>query len=335
MKKKKYGYIIQIIFLVLLICLGVWREQHRDHTAFHQVFMMDTVVEIEAHSQRKDIDALIDSCLYLGAEMEKELSYYNEGDGELARINNFPDNEAVRISDAMLSLLNVGKEFWQFSGGRYDLTIGRLSELWDMEKQIVPDSSAILSALKATGMEKLTLTGSDLRKPAGIKLNLGSIAKGYIVDMMVDYLKGHGVHSGMINAGGDLRLWGEGELLIGIQHPRRERGEVIDMVRVGGKSIVTSGDYERGFEKDGLRYHHILDATSGMPARECVSVTAIAIDAVTADALSTAAFVMPADEAVEMVNKIAGAEVIIYRETETGELQRILSNGAGEYLENN
>ena len=169
--------------------------------------------------------------------------------------------------------------------------------------------------------------------PAGMKLNFGSIAKGYIVDQVVEYLQAKGVSEMMVNAGGDIRIWGRGETLIGIQHPLLEHGAVIDKIQIADKAVVTSGDYERYFEQDGVKYHHIIDAVTGYPARECVSVTAIAEDAKIADALSTAAFLLPVAEAVKLADELEQGWVIIYHVDDAGNLVRSLSNGAEQYLE--
>jgi thiamine biosynthesis lipoprotein len=136
----------------------------------------------------------------------------------------------------------------------------------------------------------------------------------------------------LVNAGGNLYIKSAEPLLIGIQHPRAEHGTVIDEIRVNNMAVATSGDYERYFEQDGKRYHHIIDALTGYPADKCVSVTVICPDATTADALSTAAFVLTPEEAIKLAESIDGAALIIYYYKDK-ELVRLTSSEAGKYLE--
>ncbi|MCF7911845.1 MAG: FAD:protein FMN transferase [Candidatus Cloacimonetes bacterium] len=331
MDKSRRGYLIQILFVIILIVIGIWSQKNRLYESNQTAFIMDTFFEIEASGRLPDLESVVDSAFALATEYEKEFSYYDES-SILNSLNGLQGGSAPAGRD-VLSILETGEYFYKATGGRYDLSIGRLSDLWDIDRGEVPDERAIAEALENTGFDKIIVTGNQVTVPAGEKLNFGSIAKGYIVDRVVDYLKNKGVSALLVNAGGDIRVWGTGETCIGIQHPLLSHGEVIDKIIIADKAVVTSGDYERYFEKDSIRYHHIIDAVTGYPARECVSVTAIADDAETADALSTAAFLMPVEAALKLADDLKGSWVIIYHQDEAGNLLRSLSSGAEKFLE--
>lgn len=332
MEKKQRGYLIQFIFLLILIGFGLWREHSREREVRKSVFLMDTLVEINVSGRMRNLPAIVDSVIEMAENYEKQFSFYNE-ESLLGRINSLQERE-TEINEEFFELLTQGEKYYRLTGGRYDLTVGVLSEIWDIEAEKIPDSEEINSALALTGMDKIVYDKHQIKKPKGMKLNLGSIAKGYIVDKITEFLQARGVEQGLINAGGDLRFWGLGEILIGIQHPREARGETIDNIKVSDKAVVTSGDYERSYFVNGKRYHHIIDAQTGYPASECISSTVIAHNAETADALSTAAFLLPVAEAIEMVNSIDGAEVIIYYINEDRDIERQVSENAADYLEN-
>jgi len=147
----------------------------------------------------------------------------------------------------------------------------------------------------------------------GMKINLGSLAKGYIVDKVVEYLKQQNVISGFVNAGGDMRIFGRGKpFKIGIQHPRSESNEIIDVINVGNMSVVTSGDYERYFMKDGKRYHHIINPLTGYPSQNAISVTVISETALIADAYSTALFLLEPEQSLKLAEETDELEAVVY-----------------------
>jgi FAD:protein FMN transferase len=331
MDKSKRGNLIQVLFVIILILIGLWSQKNRKYESRQTAFIMDTFFEVEAAGRLSDLESVVDSAFALAKEYEKLFSYYDES-SEVSYLNRL-QGKSGKAGDDVVSILETGSYFYKSTGGRYDLSIGRLSDLWDIERGMVPDSDAIAEALANTGYDKIITDGNTVTVPAGMKLNFGSIAKGYIVDVVVEYLQAKGVSELIVNAGGDIMVWGRGETLIGIQHPLQEHGAVIDKILIADQAVVTSGDYERYFEQDGVKYHHIIDAVTGYPARKCVSVTAIASEAETADALSTAAFLLPVQEALKLADELEQGCVIIYHIDEMGNLIKSLSDGAEQYLE--
>ncbi|HSN51014.1 MAG TPA: FAD:protein FMN transferase, partial [Woeseiaceae bacterium] len=150
-------------------------------------------------------------------------------------------------------------------------------------------------------------------KEQGVRINLGGIAKGYVVERGVDILRRHGVEDGVVTAGGDSRLLGDRRgrpWMIGIRDPRRE-GEVAMSVPLQDEAISTSGDYERYFDEDGIRYHHIIKPSSGRPVEGIHSATVIGPDAVMTDALSTSVFVMGVDDGLKLIGCLPDYEAIV------------------------
>lgn len=332
MKKKTLGYLLQIIVLLGLIATGIWRHQHRTYQVVQQGFVMDTLFEIELESSIEDMSGILDSCFTIAKECEIRFSAYTDS-GAVHRLNEFAGKGVLKIDNEVADLIVKSGYYYKKTGGSYDITIGRLADLWDIENKRIPEEEEIARALRVTGYDKLVLNGNIFSMPEGMKINLGSIAKGYTVDRIRAYLETRGIANYIVNAGGDLYIKSDKSEVIGIQHPRLERGTVIDKLCVQEGAIVTSGDYERFFEIDGKRYHHIIDAKSGYPAKTCVAVTAICEDAETADVLSTSAFLLEPKEAVRLADGIENAAVIVYYLDEEGKLSKMKNERAKKYLE--
>jgi thiamine biosynthesis lipoprotein len=220
--------------------------------------------------------------------------------------------DAARIMETAMSVAVA-------SSGAFDPTLGELVKLWGigMGQPKVPNDEDIASALERSGYRKIPRTGCCSE---GVKawLDLGGVAKGYAVDEAVKELRKAGIGAGIVNAGGDLRSFGakpgKKPWKIGIQDPDDPQ-ELAGVLDIGEMSVATSGDYQRYFEEGGVRYHHILDASTGRPARSGVrSATVLAPDCALADALATAAFVMGPGKGLELLEHWPGVEGILISE---------------------
>ena len=317
-----------LLALLLVLGLGTINYFTRVNSATSGAFILDTYVEIMAKGKSNDLEAVIDSTFALMKQYEEQLSFY-KGEGELRHLN---QQESVDISSDIYEILKVSEDLYNKSDGLYDVSIGQLSEVWDFDNNIKPTEAVVDSALQKIGFSKIRFDKNSLQKPLEVELNLGSLAKGYIIDKAVDYLQSHKVSLGFVNAGGDIRIFGQNKpLVIGIQHPRNQRNEIIGKISVPNMAIVTSGDYERFFMNDGKRYHHILNPKTGYPAHENISSTVVAESALLADAWSTASFLMNREDAVKAANQMEGVEVLLIYE-EDGELKNIMSEGMKEYI---
>jgi thiamine biosynthesis lipoprotein len=326
MKKRD---LINILILIAVIAFGAISFTNRTYTFSDTKFLMDTIVDIKIETKNKDVEFVIDAAFEIINEYEKVLSFYDQ-DSQLWKFNNSITN-SMQLDEDLLQIYFLSEQLYQDSDSLYDISIGALSELWDFNKLHIPSEDSIKTALENVGFEKLALNGVHLIKPKEVKINLGSLAKGFIVDKVVEYLISEGIESGFVNAGGDMRIFGQKKpLSIGIQHPRKNRNELIGVLNIKNNAIVTSGDYEQFFELDGKRYHHILNPKTGYPAEGTVSVTVVAPTALFADAYSTALFLMKPDKAIELIDRTDMLEAVIFY-LEDSEIKKIESEGMKYY----
>ena len=305
---------LMIVLLAGLLALTWWRLQPADDEIRRSQLLMGTVVEIMAGGRPAgQLEDAVDAAFSEMVRLDHLLSSYNQ-DSEVSRLSQSASGGAVSAETA--AVIGLGLEVARRSGGAFDLTLGRLKALWgiDRENPVVPNRQAITAALAGIGPNALTLNGRQLNKhDAELQIDLGGIAKGYAVDRAIAVLRERGIASAAVNAGGDMYLLGqrpERPWRVGIQQPR-QKDAVLETVQVSDRAVVTSGDYERFFEKDGQRYHHIFDPQSGFPARGCQSVTIIADSVALGDALATALFVLGPQEGLRLLDQYPGAEALI------------------------
>ena len=237
---------------------------------------------------------------------------------------------ASQMFGVPIELIKKGIEYGDTSDGRFDITIGKLSDLWnfseiaentdskdnEVDASVVPSDAQIQSELAHVNYHNIQINGNDVMlTDSKAKLDLGGIAKGFIADKMKTYLQSKKITSGIINLGGNVLTVGEksdgSDYTVGIQKPFDESGEPICTVKVKDKSVVTSGIYERYYRVDGKLYHHILDTTTGYPVKNNLySVTIISDSSCDGDALSTTCFALGIDKAKELINSLSGVEAI-------------------------
>jgi len=276
---------------------------------------MGTVVTVKLHAGRRLSEALVDSAF---AEIERieSLMSRHVADSEANRI----EREAVAgdfvCSPEMAAVLARCQEYAVRTEGRFDVTVGALTRLWNFpEAQYPPAPALIDSALAHVGYRDLVVEGRRVRLGrGGIRLDLGAAAKGYAVDRAVARLQELGVTAGLVEAGGDLRYWGSkpdgSGWRFAVQHPRAPN-EYLPVDDIGLVAIATSGDYEQFFEHEGRRYHHILDPRTGYPAAGAVSATAWANSALEADIVATTAFILGPLEGVRLGEDLPEVEVLV------------------------
>ena len=296
------GGMMAVLLLALLLS-GKIVAQSSDSTTFEVAvskYLMGTTVDLNAwHS---DVRACQQAAYHAFREMERVeglLSFQKE-DSEISRINRAAGRAAVKVSPEAYEIIRRSQHYSESLNGWFDITVGPLSELWGFSGEgdpQLPDSSLIASLLNLINFRDIELIPADTSvflPRAGMKIDLGGIAKGYAIDRGVAVLQAKGVGTFLLNAGGDVYASGlkngTAKWRIGVKHPRRLQ-ELIAILELSDAAVATSGDYERYFEREGKRYHHILDPRSGYPAGNCRSVTVVAKTAEEADALATCLFV--------------------------------------------
>ncbi len=276
--------------------------------------LMGTVVEIIARGpDRPRLETAVDGAFAELARIEKLMEPHGL-DSDVGRL--FKAGIFLEVSPDTAAVIAQGLKVATASGGVFDMGLGRLKELWDIEGEHPqpPSAAAIAQALAGTGLGDLQLNGRVVQKrDPGLVVDLGGIAKGYGIDRAIGVLAAAGVEHASINAGGDIRLLGNRgnrPWRIGIQHPRHP-GEILATIDLADTAVVTSGDYERFYERDGVRYHHLFDPRTGQPGRLCQSVTVVAPEAVLADALATAVFILGPQAGLELLARFRGVEGLI------------------------
>ena len=241
----------------------------------------------------------------------KQLSRYTSG-SEISRINS--EAEAVlsdEMRDYITELLEVGK----MSGGKFDIALGAVSDLWSFnDSPRVPSTDELTEALSRSGSDKLSLSGNTLTRADGCIIDLGSAGKGIALDKVKSYLSDKKISSAVVSVGGSVLLYGKGSFNVGVRDPWGDAGRSVMTVKLGAGCVSTSGSYERCFKQGGKRYHHILDPDTGLPVENgLVSVTVISDSGLLSDALSTACFVLGAEGGAKLAAKY-GCEAIFITE---------------------
>lgn len=283
-------------------------------------FYFDTVIAISLYD-RKD-PAILDACMQKCAHYEDLLSAQKKN-SDVWNINHSAP-QAVKVSPETLALAKTALHYAKLSEGAFDPTIGRLSDLWNFTGDPpgpVPDPKQLKELASHVGFEKLkvdedasTIALTD--KEAA--LDLGGIAKGFIADELKTYLLAQGVHSAIINLGGNVLLVGGkttsstfSDFAVGIQEPFGATGDFAAVVEAQDKSIVSSGTYERYFKSDGKLYHHLLNPKTGYPVQNGLSgVTIVSDRSVDGDALSTTCFILGEKKGLQLINTLPDTEVM-------------------------
>ena len=280
-------------------------RQHGERTLMGTRF----AIEIES-DDAEGARAAIEAAFAEVARVEALLSEWRE-DSEISEVNRQAGQDPVRVGPEMLEVSLRAREISELTNGAFDVTFAPCWEVWDFRRERVPSDVALDACSELVDWRWLEIDeeASTLRLTRrAMKMGISGIGKGYGVDRAAAVLEERGFDRRLVDGGGDVRLNGR-PWVMGIAHPRSP-GALLGKVEVSEGAIVTSGDYYRYFEKDGVRYHHILDPRNGRTARGCIAVTVIAPDATQADALATGLFVMGADKGLALVESLAGIEAL-------------------------
>ncbi len=318
------GILFVVVLSVFIVCYGKMQKPEEPITA--TAFKLNTVVKVTIYNSQDE--KILQDALALCDKYEKIFSR-TRTDSEIYLLNEgkLPQEDGYYIlSEECAELIGKGLYYSELSGGAFDITIEPLSSLWDFtsgEKQI-PDPQALVEAQKHVGYEKVELKGNKIRfQEDGMGLELGAIAKGYIADKIKEFLISEGVESAVIDLGGNVLCIGarpDGEAFrVGIQKPFADRNETVATAGIRDRSVVSSGIYERYFEKDGKLYHHILNPKSGYPYENgLTAVTILSDESVDGDGLSTVCFALGLEKGLELINSLPDTQAVFI--TEDGEL---------------
>ena len=279
-------------------------------------FALNTVIKISVYGT--DASKAADAALKEIHRIDSLMNAHSTN-SEIYQVNSSP-NGAV-VSKEVFSLIETAIDISEKTDGAFDITLKPISDLWNIQSENpkAPEKAEIDEVLLKTGYENIILDKETLKvsfQKDGMAIDLGAIAKGYAADCAVKVLKNAGIKSALLDLGGNVYAIGKNRDLkkwkIGLQTPWEERGEYFKIAEISDKAVVTSGAYERYFEKDDEIYHHIMDPKTGYPAKSGISsVTIISENSSLADALSTAVFVGGEKGAKKAVETFENIEIII------------------------
>jgi thiamine biosynthesis lipoprotein len=258
-------------------------------------------------------------------------------DSDVSKINAAAGKKAVAVSDETFTVIQRALEVSKASKGVFDITVGAFQGLWKFDEDndgTIPDPKEVDKRRKLVGWKNIVVDKKKKTvklKKKGMKITLGGIAKGYAVDRAAKLLWDAGFVDFILQAGGDMFVSGKkgaAQWVVGIRDPRGGRADTFAVAPIENHSFSTSGDYERFTLKDGVRYHHILDPRTGRPAKASRSVTVMAKDAFTADAWSKVLFILGAEDAMPLVEKLDDFEAVFV----TADNQVVVSSGLDQTL---
>ena len=299
--------------------------QQRDKRQYFTDFSLGTVVTITFYSGSRSRNAQLAEHLFAyarDAEVQMSTSEEDYDDSELLRVNNAAGINPSVVSPRTLAVVEEGVRLSKLTNGDFDITIWPLTRLWNFaylsDTQELPMAHHINTAIPLLNHTNIVLDNIEstiFLTQKGMGIDVGGVAKGWIGDYFRNYLQDNGVNSALIDIGGNIITVGRREdgeqWKIGIQDPHAEQGTIAGVLSLEGGTVVTSGNYERYVEIDGVRYHHIIDPRSGFPVENGLSsVTVVAQNSTYADALSTALYVQGVEKGYEFVNSLADTEAL-------------------------
>lgn len=306
----------QIFLLSLFISLPSWANWHSDTQN-----IMGTEIRVELwHKDETLAQKNIKLVMQEMHRIDELMSPYKE-QAEIYQLNTSAAKSAQVISVELFDLINTALQVSQLTQGAFDISYASVGYLYNYREKLKPDEKAIQQKRQAIDYRLIVLDPSKSTVKflhQDVKIDLGGIAKGYAVDRSIEILKGQGIKQAMVSAGGDSRILGDRRLadgesrpwMVGIKDPRVDDQQAV-ILPLSDTALSTSGDYERFYEKDGVRYHHIINPWTGDSARQVQGTSILGPDATTTDALSTAVFVLGVGKGLALINRLPGIEGLI------------------------
>ncbi len=295
--------------LLFLTLLSVGCSKKKEEYISRTDYKLNTIVYVALYDKQEE--GLLDVCMNLCSRYEQTFSRTSPA-SELYKLNESRDLE---VSDELLELISLGVELGERTDGLFDITIAPVAELWDFsgEEPSVPTQTELDEALSSVDYRNIQIDGNHVTLENDASIDLGALAKGYIADRLKEYLLSEGVTSAIINLGGNTLCIGnkptDEAFQIAIKKPFADQNEMLEIASVTDQSLVTSGIYERGFEKDGIWYHHILNPATGYPNDTDLTSVSIQSDlSVDGDALSTICMSLGSKKAQEFLQNYPGVK---------------------------
>ncbi|MBH9742141.1 FAD:protein FMN transferase [Vibrio navarrensis] len=294
--------------LILAGCENPAEQVHLSGPTMGTTYNIKYIVQPDipsAEAIQTEVDRLLE-------EVNDQMSTYRK-DSELSRFNQYQGSEPFTVSEQTATVVKEAIRLNQLTQGALDVTVGPLVNLWgfgpEARPEVVPSDAELAERKANTGIHHLSVDGNKLSKDLPhLYVDLSTIAKGWGVDVVADYIQSQGINNYMVEVGGEIRLKGvnrEGiPWRIAVEKPSVEERAIQEIIEPGDMAIATSGDYRNYFERDGVRYSHIIDPTTGKPiANKVVSVTVLDKSSMTADGLATGLMVLGDIKGMEVANQ--------------------------------
>jgi FAD:protein FMN transferase len=278
--------------------------------------IMGTAIRVELWAEDTAAgEAAIDAVMEEMRRIDREMSPFKP-ESELSRINREAADHPVPISAEMFDILSRSIGFSKLSGGAFDITFSSVGFMYDYRRHIKPTDAEIAKALPGINYRHILLDAEHRTVKFarhGVRIDLGGIGKGYAVDNCIALLRKRGITHALVTAGGDSRVLGDREgrpWMVGIRDPRR-KDNVVAVIPLINSAISTSGDYERYFIANGVRYHHIINPKTGKSATGVHSVSVIGPDATTTDGLTKPVFILGPKKGLKLIESIPGVDAVV------------------------
>ncbi len=323
-KGKFFKIIIAVPVIAVTLCTVLFfygREKRYDFTE-KSFISMDTVITEKIYGENSS--GFIAPVFNIVTGLDDTISRFNENSA-LYRLNTEGQTDDKSVAEIIKNVKGVSDDV----DGAFDITVGELSDLWSIGKEgeKIPAEKEIADVLKDVDYRGISIENGTVYYDGG-EIDLGAVGKGFACDLIAAYLSSQKAEGAIVSVGGSILAYGDfnkkgDKWSIAIRHPRSEN-EFLGIVRLNEGFVSTSGDYERYFEKDGKRYHHIFDARTGMPAESgLISVTVVAESGILSDALSTSCFIVGKEKGKALIEKYGASAIFVDEEmniTTVGEI---------------
>ena len=309
--------IIIVLIFIGLILIFITGNNKKSYIV-REFYSLGTSNQLKAYG-KKATKAIEESIIKV-CEIDNKMSVFKE-ESEISKISINAGNKPQIVSNDTYYVIQKAIKYCTLSEGAFDITIKPIVALWGIGKegQQIPSSNEINEKLKTVNYKDIVLDKNDrsiFLKNKKQEIDVGGIAKGYAADEVKNVMIKNGIKSALINLGGNILAIGtkiDGTpWSVGIQDPFKTRGEFVLIISVINKSVVTSGNYERYFEVEGKRFHHIINPSTGYPSEsDIVGATIISDNSIDGDGLSTGVYIMGVQKAIKLIEEIEGVDAIL------------------------
>ncbi len=311
--KKALTFLLLLVMINFLVACANREETYIENNAF----LLNTIINIKIYDYNDQ--AVIEECFQLIRELENILSVHVEG-SDLWHLKVNAGKQWVNVSQHTINVLEKSLKVSKMTNGLFDITAGPLINLWNIQppEGYYPTENERNKAIDLVDYKNVKIDKVNHKaflEKENMEVNLGAVAKGYIADQVKLVLKNKGVKKAIINLGGNVAVLGKHSenrpFLVGVQDPNSDRGDYVGMVDVVDQSVISSGVYERFFEYNNKRYHHILNPFTGFPEENnLMQVTIISKASIDGDIFSTAIFLLGLEEGLTRIEKLDGIDAV-------------------------